>query len=45
VIYFNPVIPIGCGTQGFEAATGWDAITGLGTPDYGRLAAAVRALP
>lgn len=24
----------GCGTAGFTAATGWDPITGLGTPNY-----------
>jgi tripeptidyl-peptidase-1 len=35
----------GCGTTGFEAAKGWDPVTGLGTPDYSRLAAAVQALP
>ncbi|KAI0822997.1 subtilisin-like protein [Trametes gibbosa] len=27
----------GCGTQGFPAATGWDAVTGLGTPDFVKL--------
>lgn len=25
---------IGCGTQGFEAAKGWDPVTGMGTPNY-----------
>ncbi|KAH8889041.1 subtilisin-like protein [Thozetella sp. PMI_491] len=24
----------GCGTDGFQAARGWDPVTGLGTPDY-----------
>ncbi|KAH6676397.1 putative alkaline serine protease AorO [Halenospora varia] len=24
----------GCGTKGFSAATGWDPVTGLGTPNY-----------
>lgn len=27
----------GCGTDGFEAAEGWDPVTGLGTPDYAKL--------
>ncbi|KAJ7491667.1 peptidase S8/S53 domain-containing protein [Mycena galericulata] len=27
----------GCGTSGFPATTGWDPITGLGSPDYARL--------
>ncbi|PFH49233.1 hypothetical protein AMATHDRAFT_48849 [Amanita thiersii Skay4041] len=27
----------GCGTQGFSAAKGWDPITGLGTPNFGKL--------
>ena len=31
--------------RGFYAEKGWDAVTGLGTPDYGKLAAAVSALP
>ena len=35
----------GCGTEGFEAAAGWDPVTGLGTPDYTKLAAIVEALP
>ncbi|KAI0316450.1 tripeptidyl peptidase A [Amylostereum chailletii] len=29
----------GCGTPGFN--TGWDAVTGLGTPDFGKLKAIV----
>ena len=35
----------GCGTSGFEAAKGWDPVTGLGTPNYAKLLAAVNALP
>ena len=31
----------GCGTQGFPAAEGWDPVTGLGTPDFTKLLAAV----
>ncbi|KDQ64444.1 hypothetical protein JAAARDRAFT_28073 [Jaapia argillacea MUCL 33604] len=27
----------GCGTQGFNATTGWDPVTGLGTPNFGML--------
>jgi len=27
----------GCGTPGFNATTGWDAVTGLGTPNFGAL--------
>ncbi|TFK46376.1 subtilisin-like protein [Heliocybe sulcata] len=27
----------GCGTPGFNATEGWDAITGLGTPDFVKL--------
>ncbi|XP_006462127.1 hypothetical protein AGABI2DRAFT_193429 [Agaricus bisporus var. bisporus H97] len=27
----------GCGTRGFTAGTGWDPVTGLGTPDFLRL--------
>lgn len=29
----------GCGTNGFEAAPGWDPVTGLGTPNYPALLA------
>ncbi|KAJ8603134.1 hypothetical protein CTAYLR_004586 [Chrysophaeum taylorii] len=41
----------GCGggarstTTGWAAAPGWDAVTGLGTPDFSRLAVAVDSLP
>ncbi|KAI0654546.1 subtilisin-like protein [Cubamyces menziesii] len=31
----------GCGTQGFPAAAGWDAVTGLGTPDFQKLLSVV----
>ncbi|KAF8492103.1 tripeptidyl peptidase A [Gautieria morchelliformis] len=27
----------GCGTQGFSCRAGWDAVTGLGTPNFGLL--------
>merc|ERR1711966_470492 len=30
---------------GFTAIKGWDAATGMGTPDYTKLLAAVQALP
>lgn len=29
----------GCGTAGFTAVTGWDPVTGLGTPNYAKLLA------
>jgi len=35
----------GCGTKGFPAAKGWDPVTGLGTPDFGKLSKIVAALP
>lgn len=31
----------GCNTNGFPAKTGWDPVTGLGTPDFQKLATAV----
>ncbi|TFK52035.1 subtilisin-like protein [Heliocybe sulcata] len=31
----------GCNTNGFDATTGWDPVTGLGTPDFGKLQALV----
>lgn len=34
-----------CGSKGFEAIKGWDPITGLGTPNYKKMAAVVDALP
>ena len=30
----------GCGTNGFPATQGWDPVTGLGTPDFAKLASA-----
>ena len=37
----------GCGFlgDGWPAAKGWDAVTGVGTPNYEKLAQAVQALP
>ena len=37
----------GCGfiEKGWPATAGWDAVTGVGTPNYEKLAAAVAALP
>ncbi|KAF5868249.1 putative subtilisin-like protein [Botrytis fragariae] len=35
----------GCGTDGFEAVQGWDPVTGLGTPDYGKLVKVFMGLP
>ncbi|KAI0740355.1 family S53 protease-like protein [Earliella scabrosa] len=31
----------GCATEGFPAVTGWDPVTGLGTPDYNKMLAFV----
>ena len=31
----------GCGTDGFPAVAGWDPVTGLGTPNFAKLLAAV----
>ncbi|KAF9077940.1 peptidase S8/S53 domain-containing protein [Rhodocollybia butyracea] len=31
----------GCGTEGFSAGTGWDPVTGLGTPNFVKLQAIV----
>ncbi|KZP30476.1 subtilisin-like protein, partial [Athelia psychrophila] len=31
----------GCGTNGFTARAGWDPVTGLGTPNFGKLQALV----
>lgn len=33
----------GCGTNGFPAAKGWDPVTGLGSPDYEKLAKVVQS--
>ena len=27
----------GCGTPGFNATKGWDPVTGVGTPNFGKL--------
>jgi tripeptidyl-peptidase I len=35
----------GCGTEGFQAVRGWDPVTGLGTPDYGKLLDYFMSLP
>ncbi|KAF3764044.1 hypothetical protein M406DRAFT_51026 [Cryphonectria parasitica EP155] len=35
----------GCGTDGFEAATGWDPVTGLGTPNYPKMLELFLSLP
>ena len=35
----------GCGTGGFAALQGWDAVTGWGTPNMGKMAAVTDALP
>jgi len=35
----------GCGTRGFQAAAGWDPVTGMGTPNFAKLVEAVKKLP
>lgn len=35
----------GCGTNGFECVPAWDPVTGLGTPDYGKMKALLLSLP
>ena len=35
----------GCGTGGFSAAPGWDAVTGMGSPNFEELVKAVKELP
>merc|ERR1712151_1078667 len=32
-------------SEGWPAKTGWDAVTGVGTPDYGKLAKVIADLP
>ncbi|MCJ1227495.1 hypothetical protein MMC12_004151 [Toensbergia leucococca] len=36
---------MGCGTPGFTATTGWDPVTGLGTPNFPKLALLFLGLP
>ncbi|KAL9623206.1 MAG: hypothetical protein Q9160_002521 [Pyrenula sp. 1 TL-2023] len=35
----------GCGTDGFAAVSGWDPVTGLGTPNFPKLLALYLSLP
>ncbi|KAK6433611.1 hypothetical protein LTR95_010213 [Oleoguttula sp. CCFEE 5521] len=35
----------GCGTPGFSSATGWDPVTGLGTPNFPKLLKLYLSLP
>ncbi|KAF4624398.1 hypothetical protein G7Y89_g13770 [Cudoniella acicularis] len=35
----------GCGTAGFNATTGWDPVTGLGTPNYPEMLKLFMSLP
>lgn len=35
----------GCGSGGFDATPGWDPVTGLGSPNFGKLKEVVMALP
>lgn len=35
----------GCGTAGFTATTGWDPVTGVGTPNFSKLLPLFLALP
>ncbi|KAF9958066.1 hypothetical protein BGZ72_000931 [Mortierella alpina] len=34
----------GCGTEGFPAVVGWDAVTGLGTPDLSKMMSVLASL-
>lgn len=36
---------LGCGTDGFLTAPGWDPVTGLGTPDYPKMLDYFLSLP
>jgi tripeptidyl-peptidase-1 len=53
VIYANPSMfnditeggNMGCGTPGFQAVSGWDPVTGLGTPNFPRMLKVWLALP
>ncbi|KAF6238225.1 hypothetical protein HO173_003505 [Letharia columbiana] len=52
-LYANPTIlnditsggNQGCGTAGFTAVSGWDPVTGLGTPNYGKMLPVFMNLP
>ena len=52
-LYANPTIlnditsggNQGCGTAGFTAVTGWDPVTGLGTPNYNKMLPVFMNLP
>ena len=52
-LYANPTIlnditsggNQGCGTPGFTAVTGWDPVTGLGTPNYTKMLPVFMGLP
>jgi tripeptidyl-peptidase I len=35
----------GCSTNGFPAASGWDPVTGLGSPDFQKMSSVVASLP
>lgn len=35
----------GCGTAGFQSVSGWDPVTGLGTPNYPAMLSMFMALP
>lgn len=35
----------GCGTPGFQAVSGWDPVTGLGTPNFPKMLAVWLGLP
>lgn len=53
VLYANPGVlndikeggNRGCGTSGFRAVTGWDPVTGLGTPNYPKMLSLWLSLP
>lgn len=36
---------LGCGTDGFDTAPGWDPVTGMGTPNYPAMLAYYLLLP
>jgi tripeptidyl-peptidase-1 len=53
VLYANPQVMNditnggnqGCGTPGFNSTTGWDPVTGLGTPDFPSMMQLFMSLP